>query len=113
VSAAEEVVTADRVEVLDGQGRPKVVLTGTGIHLLDGEGHDRASLTMEPGGPRLVMRSRLRDVLALSVVDESPDGGFSGCRLVLCDGRGQARAGWQVADDGTVESFEVDADGRG
>ena len=103
--AVQEVVVAERVEVVDKRGHVRVVVADDGIHLLGRSGQERASLTLTDSGPQLVMRQGRQSVVVLGVMDETPDAERTGVLLVLADRHGRPRAGWFVGDDGSVEAI--------
>ena len=121
---AEEVIRAKRFEVVDGEGRPRVVL-GTqgqtaGLVLLDGNGQSVAELAVndEMGSTTLSLYD-LRGSVRASL-DLDPEGSPT---LSLYDMAGEPRLSLGVAEENTPVldftgpygearmSFEVDEDG--
>lgn len=96
-----DVVTAERVEVVDDRGRAGVVITGDGVRLYHRSGCVRAALALTASGPQLTLFHEELPAILVGVGDEGAD--RPGAFLVLCDQHGQPAAGYHVAPDGSIE----------
>lgn len=125
MSAPEEVVRTRRIEVVDGHGRPRVVIgdlrpdageTGDagdamfGIALLDDQGRHRAWLGLHPHGAGLTFDRGGNAALELGVDDPHPEVVTPGAYLHLADGEGRPAFGCRVDDDGEVRVHGLAAD---
>jgi hypothetical protein len=125
VSAPEEVVRTRRIEVVDGHGRPRVVIgdlgpdtgdagdagnTMFGIALLDDHGRHRAWLGLHPHGAGLTFDREGNAALELGVDDPHPEVVRPGAYLHLADVDGRPAVGCRVGDDGEVAVHGLAAD---
>jgi hypothetical protein len=100
------VLQTERVEVVDGAGRVRLVVgdlaprRGTdclpGVALRDREGAERASLFLRNEGPELSFAMAGDDALVLGVDDEGGEATRPGPYLQLLDAEGSAVHGWRV-----------------
>lgn len=102
---APEAVTAERVEVVDGDGNVRATLTEVGLTLYDADGREGVVLALEPLGPVLAMWQDGRPLLEFRVRDDREGVEDPGVLLTLNDGGGRPAAGFFVSPDGRVEQF--------
>lgn len=113
-AAGTQALAAERVEVVDADGRVRLVLGDIGhpdrpgevygIALLGPDGRQRAWLALDPTGPVLGLDRHGNAVLELGVDDGTGEVLTTGAYLHLADGDGRPVLGWRVDDDGTVVS---------
>lgn len=113
--AEPEVIGRLRVqqfEVVDAQGRPRVVIDGlggpyrddaVGVHLLDRSGNRRLDLMLLNGQPVLSLVREGNDAANFGVHDSSPDNDPASTYLTLCDGSGSTVLRWEVFEGGKLE----------
>jgi hypothetical protein len=100
------VLQTERVEVVDGAGRVRLVVGDLaprrsddclpGVALRDREGAERASLLLRNEGPELAFAMAGEDALVLGVDDEGGDATRPGPYLQLLDAEGDVVDGWRV-----------------
>jgi hypothetical protein len=104
-------VRAQRVEIVDADGRVRVVLGALeapggspsfGMTLLAADGRARAWLALPPAGPELVLTLAGNVVVHVGVSDPGLETVDEGAYLHLSGPDGAPVIGWQVTGDGTV-----------
>lgn len=108
----EPVVRTQRLEIVDAEGRVRVVVGDLapeeanspdfGLALLDDQGAHRAWLSLGPDGPVVGLDHAGNTVAELGVIDSGGDALGTGAYLVLSDPTGALAIGWWVEDDGSV-----------
>lgn len=105
------VIRTRRIEVLDGKGRPRVVLGDLsggappeqvfGLALLDQDGRQRAWLAIHDHGATLAFDRVGNTVLELGV-DDGEEAMTPGVYVQFSDDDGRPALGWRVDGDGEV-----------
>lgn len=99
-------------EVVDAQGRPRVVIDGlsgpnrddvVGVHLLDRSGNRRLDLMLLNGQPVLSLAREGNDAANFGVHDSGPDNDPASTYLTLCDGSGATVVRWEVFENGKLQ----------
>jgi hypothetical protein len=109
---AARALQAERVEVVDAQGRVRLVLGDVGnperpgevfgVAIVDAAGHQRAWLALDDSGASLVFDRTGNAAVELGVDDGTGEATVTGAYLHLSDVDGRPVIGWRVDDDGTV-----------
>lgn len=112
------VVRAERIEVVDGRGRVRLVLGDIGnperpgevfgCALLSLDGRQRAWLTVDDSGASLGFDRAGNTVVELGVDDGTGEALTTGAYLHLSDRDGRPVLGWRVDDDGDVSVRAVE-----
>ena len=112
VDRAAGALRAERVEVVDGDGRIRLVLGDIGnpqrpgevfgVALVDAEGRQRVWLALDDSGAALAFDHTGNNVVELGVDDGTGEATVSGAYLYLSDIDGRPVLGWRVDDDGSV-----------
>lgn len=108
----DQVVRARRLEIVDADGRVRVVVGDLapphgdspdfGLALLDDQGARRAWLSLSPHGPVVGLDHTGNTVAEMGVTDAGGDALGTGAYLVLSDPTGTLSIGWWVEEDGSV-----------
>ena len=108
----QELTRTRRLEVVDAQGRPQLLLgdlSGTndpegrhGIAVLGRDGTHRAWLTVDREGVMLGFDRNGSAVLEIAVEDGTGDSTITGIVVQISDARGRPIAGVHVDDDGAI-----------
>lgn len=103
---------AERVEVVDAEGRVRLVLGDVGnperpgevygVAIVDRAGRQRAWLALDENGAALVFDRTGNAAAELGVHDGTGEAVVSGAYLQLSDVDGRPVMGWRVDDDGSV-----------
>lgn len=109
---AEPTLQAARVEVVDADGRVRLVLGDIGhperpgevfgLAIVDVTGRQRAWLALDDSGAALVFDRTGNAAVELGVGDGTGEATVSGSYFQLSDVDGRPVIGWRVADDGAV-----------
>lgn len=107
-----DVMRAERIEVVDGRGRVRLVLGDIGnperpgevfgFALLGLDGRQRAWLAVDDSGASLGFDRTGNAVVELGVDDGTGEAVSTGAYLHLSDMDGRPVLGWRVEDDGDV-----------
>jgi hypothetical protein len=118
---AARVLQAERVEVVDGEGRVRLVLGDVGnpdrpgevygVAIVDTDGRRRAWLALDDSGAALVFDRTGNAVVELGVDDGTGEAIVTGAYLHLSDIDGRPAIGWRVDDDGAVAMRVLGRDG--
>lgn len=102
----------ERVEVVDAEGRVRLVLGDVGnperpgevfgVAIVDPAGRQRAWLALDESGAALVFDRTGNASVELGVHDGTGQATVSGAYLQLSDVDGRPVMGWRVDDDGSV-----------
>ena len=111
MTAADEVVRARRIEVVDGRGRTRAVVGDLGgpeqpeqvfgIALVGPDGRHRAWLALDDHGAVLAFDRTGNTVLEVGV-DDGGEAVHPGAYVQLSDAEGRPALGWRVDDSGDV-----------
>lgn len=110
--SVDRVLQAERVEVVDGEGRVRLVLGDVGnparpgevfgVAIVDATGRQRAWLSLDDSGAALVFDRTGNAAMELGVHDGTGEATVNGSYIQLSDVDGRPVIGWRVADDGAV-----------
>ncbi len=109
---SDRALQAERVEVVDAEGRVRLVLGDIGhpdrpgevfgVAVVDPGGRQRAWLALDDSGAALVFDRTGNAAVELGVQDGTGESTVSGGYLQLSDVDGTPVIGWRVDDDGGV-----------
>jgi hypothetical protein len=112
VLAEPTVVRTQRLELVDDEGRVRIVVGNLapaeedryspGVSLRSAEGDERITLALGDDGPALRFTLAGDDALLVGVDDPSPDTTTTGPYLELLGRSGRVALGWRVSDDGVA-----------